>query len=122
MTGCVLALAAAAAFADSFVQVTTRTGNDMIDWGQFGPTFTQIQSPASWTSMLGASGTVSDLGTLERRDEGSGWIGIFNIGDHLLWNQDNGNVIDIHFDTPISLGGPKSRTTSSVSTRAVSRP
>jgi hypothetical protein len=105
MTGCVLALVAAAAFADNFVQVTTRTGNDMIDWGQLGPPFTQIDGSAPWTSMLGATGVASDSGALERRDEGSGWIGVFNLRDHLLWNQDNGNAIDIHFNTPISLGG-----------------
>jgi hypothetical protein len=50
-------------------------------------------------------GTVGDSGTLERRDEGNVWVGIFAIGDHLLWNQDNGNPIDIHFNHPISLGG-----------------
>ena len=93
------------AYADNFAIVTTRTGNDTIDWGQLGVTFTTIASPASWTSTLGATGTVSDLATLERRDEGNGWDGIFSIGDHLLWNQDNGNAIDIHFNKPISLGG-----------------
>jgi hypothetical protein len=105
LCACVAMVLTMCAYADNFAIVTTRTGNDSIDWGQLGVTFTTIASPASWTSFLGATGTVSDLATLERRDEGNGWVGIFKIGDHLLWNQDNGNAIDIHFNKPISLGG-----------------
>ena len=105
LCACVASVLTMCAYADTFAIVTTRTGNDSIDWGQLGVTFTTIASPASWTSALGATGTVSDLATLERRDEGNGWVGIFMIGDHLLWNQDNGNPIDIHFNTPIALGG-----------------
>ena len=105
LCACVAMVLTMCAYADNFAIVTTRTGNDSIDWGQLGSTFTTITSPASWTSALGATGTVSDLATLERRDEGNGWFGIFKIGDHLLWNQDNGNAIDIHFNKPISLGG-----------------
>jgi PEP-CTERM motif-containing protein len=101
-----LVFGVAGAYADSFSIVTSRpSGTDTIDWGQFGPPFTQLMSPASWVSMNGAMGTASDMGTLERRDEGNGWFGIFTIGDHLLWNQDNGNPIDIHFNTPITMGG-----------------
>lgn len=99
----------ASAYADSFSIVTSRTGSQTIDWGQFGPPFTQFGSPAPWTSG-GFSGTASDSGTLERRDEGNGWDGIFTLGDHLLWNQDNQSPIDIHFNTPISLGGAQIQT------------
>lgn len=105
LLACMLMLLSACAYADTFSVVTTRTGNDTIDWGQLGPPFTTLTSPVSWTSTMGATGTASDLATLERRDEGNGWVGIFAPGDHLLWNQDNGNPIDIHFNTPISLGG-----------------
>jgi hypothetical protein len=98
-------LGVAGAYADNFSIVTTRQGTDTIDWGQYGPPFTQLASPAPWTSMMGATGTAGDLGTLERRDEGNGWDGVFTLGDHLLWDEDNGNAIDIHFNTPISLGG-----------------
>jgi len=99
------------AFADNFVDVTARpTGVDTIDWGQLGATRTQIPSPADWTSTMGATGTVSDLGTLYRTDEGNGWMGIFKIGDHLLLNEDNHQPIDVHFNTPISLGGAKIQT------------
>ncbi|MGB8771396.1 MAG: PEP-CTERM sorting domain-containing protein [Candidatus Korobacteraceae bacterium] len=101
-----LMFGAASAYADNFSIVTSRpSGTDTIDWGQFGPPFTQLMSPADWISMNGAMGTASDSGTLERRDEGNGWDGIFAFGDHLLWNQDNGNAIDIHFNSPISMGG-----------------
>ncbi len=100
----IVGLGVATAYADSFSILTTRTGTTTIDWGQYGPPFTQLMSPAPWTAGS-YSGTASDSGTLERRDEGNGWDGIFTIGDHLLWNQDNGQAIDIHFNTPISLGG-----------------
>jgi hypothetical protein len=100
----VVAFGVGSTYADTFSIVTTRTGSQTIDWGQFGQPFTQFGSPAPWTSG-GFSGTASDSGTLERRDEGNGWAGIFTLGDHLLWNQDNGSPIDIHFNSPISLGG-----------------
>jgi hypothetical protein len=98
-------LLTATAFADSFSIVTTRpTTGTTLDWLQFGPPFTTLPSPTSWTA--GAfTGTASDSGTMERRDEGNGWVGIFTPGDHLLWNQDNGNALDIHFNTPIGIGG-----------------
>ena len=102
----ILAVAACTAVADNFAQVfTAPTGVDTIDWSQLGPAFNTVSSPASWTSNLGAPGTASDSGTLEQVDEGNGWTGTFNLNDHLLWNQDNGNAIDIHFSSPISLGG-----------------
>ena len=103
--GAVALLLTANASADSFAIVTTRTGSDTIDWGQLGPPFTVLSSPVGWTSTGGATGTASDSANLERRDEGNGWDGVFAIGDHLLWNQDNGNAIDIHFNSPIALGG-----------------
>ncbi len=94
------------AFADTFSQQAGASGSDTINWGQFGPAFTVIASPASWTSNGGATGTASDNGNLERRDEGTGgWSGIFAHGSTLLWNQDNGNAIDIHFNNPIGAGG-----------------
>jgi hypothetical protein len=50
--------------------------------------------------------TVSDDGTLERRDEGDGWVGNFNFLDQLLWNQGNGNPITIvDLSNPISGAG-----------------
>jgi hypothetical protein len=105
LCACIAILLTTCAYADNFAIVTTRTGNDTIDWGQLGPPFTILGSPAFWSSTLGATGAVGDLAFLERRDEGNGWSGIFAIGDHLLWNQDDTNPIDIQFNHPISLGG-----------------
>ena len=103
---CALVLLSVSALADSFGQLSSPpSGGDTIVWGQLGPSFTTVASPANWTSTGGATGTASDNGTLERRDEGNGWDGIFTPGDQLLWNEDNGQAIDIHFNSPISGGG-----------------
>lgn len=95
------------ALADTFSQQAGPTGNDTINWAQFGPSFTVIASfpPVAWTSNLGATGNTTDGGNLERRDEGNGWDGIFTLGSTLLWNSDNGGGIFVHFNTPISGGG-----------------
>ncbi len=98
-------LAGSLAFADTFAIETSRTGTDLVDWGQLGPTFTVIPSPFNAVSNGGKTLTGNDGGNFERRDEGNGWLGIFTPGEHLLWNQDNGNAIDIHFNSPIANGG-----------------
>jgi len=102
---CCVLLLGSLAFADTFAIETSRTGSDLVDWGQLGPTFTVVPSPFNAVSNGGRTLTGNDNGNFERRDEGNGWDGIFTIGDHLLWNQDNGNAIDIHFNSPISNGG-----------------
>jgi hypothetical protein len=79
--------------------------NDQIDWSQLGATFTTLNSPASVLSNLGISATISDGGTLERRDEGNGWSGGYPNGDALIWNQDNGNDLVIDFATPVGGAG-----------------
>jgi hypothetical protein len=78
---------------------------DTINWGQLGSTFTQLTSPQTVTSVGGLSASVSDAGTLERRDEGNGWNGNFTLGDHLLWNQVDLNPITITFATPVTGAG-----------------
>lgn len=99
-------LATASAWAGTVTEVTTLAGlnaDDSVGWGQLGSVTTQIQSPASVTSVNGLSMTVSDGGVLERRDQGSGWAGNFTLGDQLLWNQANGNAITvIDLSNPIS--------------------
>jgi len=49
LCACIALLLSMYTYADNFAIVTTRTGNDTIDWGQLGVTFTTIASPASWT-------------------------------------------------------------------------
>jgi hypothetical protein len=101
------ALATASAWAGTVTGVTTLaalSSNDSVSWGQLGLAFTTVSSPASVTSANGLSMTVSDGGTLERRDQGSGWAGNFTNFDQLLWNQDNGNPITV-VDLSAPIGG-----------------
>lgn len=102
---CCFLLVGSFVFADTFAIETSRTGTDLVDWGQLGPSFTVVPSPFTAVSNGGKTLTGNDGGNFERRDEGNGWDGIFTLGDHLLWNQDNGNAIDIHFNNPIVNGG-----------------
>jgi PEP-CTERM motif len=71
-------------------------GNDSLDWGQLGPSFTVITAPFTATSVGGLTITVTQPGnaSFERRDEGNGWNGIFTLGEHLLWNQDTTAEMD----------------------------
>jgi PEP-CTERM motif len=90
--------------------VTTRpAGGDLVDWAQLGPAFTQLSSPQNFVSTGGITGTVSDSGTIERRDQTppstGGWGGNFAPGDALVWNQDNGNSFTLTFNTPLSQVG-----------------
>jgi hypothetical protein len=110
----VLLLAACASQAQAgLVLVTSRTalnGNDTIDWGQFGSTFTNVPNPSNFTTTGGLSGTVSKLqsGEFQRRDQGNGWGGNFTNGDRLLWTQDfnsSPNNIKLTFPHGISAGG-----------------
>lgn len=65
-------------------------GNDTLDWGQLGPSFTTVTAPFTANTVGGFTITVTQPGnaSFQRRDEGSGWNGIFTPGEHLLWNQD----------------------------------
>jgi hypothetical protein len=110
----VLMLAACASQAQAgLVLVTNRTalnGNDTIDWGQFGSTFTNVPNPSNFTTTGGLSGTVSKLqsGEFQRRDQGNGWAGNFTNGDRLLWTQDfnsSPNNIKISLPHGMSAGG-----------------
>lgn len=62
---------------------------DFVDWGQLGPPFTVLTTPQTFTSSGTTTGIVglNDFGNFERRDQGNGWNGNFNPGDHLIWNQ-----------------------------------
>lgn len=77
----------------------TLNGNDFIDWGAAGPTFTVLSSPFTIPTNLGMTATVSTSnGTnMERRDQGNGWAGNFAPGDPLIWNQDAGGDIVVNF-------------------------
>jgi hypothetical protein len=65
-------------------------GTDYVDWGQLGPTFSVLSTPQNFTSNGGITGIVglNDFDPFERRDQGNGWNGNFNPGEHLIWNRD----------------------------------
>jgi hypothetical protein len=83
---------------------------DSVDWGQFGPPFTLLTTPETWTSGGGLTGEVgitgSTVGTqnFERVDQGNGWAGNFTPGDHLLWNQGGPGQTNIDFGILFNAG------------------
>jgi hypothetical protein len=74
-------------------------GTDSVDWGQLGPSFTTVPDPVNATSTGGIGVTVHQpSGTaFQRRDEGNGWLGVFAVGDHLLWDQGSSQPWTITF-------------------------
>lgn len=79
-------------------EVTSRAalnGTDLIDWGQLGPSGTQIPNPETVTTSGGIPGMVAQVsGNGERLDQGNGWGGNFADGDHLYYTQYNFNSTD----------------------------
>ena len=96
-------LGANAGIITNFTSRGTFPGNDSLDWGQLGPEFTVVTAPFSATSLGGLTIHVIQPGnaSFERRAEGTGWLGIFTVGEHLLWNQDNSGEMDFS-QTPIA--------------------
>ncbi len=81
-------------------------GTDFIDWGQLGPDLTIVSNPAAVTSNGGISVSVSiPSGSMERRDQGSGWGGVFAAGDKLLWTRNQPGPITLNFGSLIAGGG-----------------
>jgi hypothetical protein len=81
--------------------------NDSISWGQLGGTYSTTGTPVGVISGGGLNALVTDGGDVVRLDEnpgGSGWAGIFNSGDELLYNDDNGDVV-IDFAMPVEGAG-----------------
>jgi hypothetical protein len=83
------------ASADSFTTFATRAAQnptDIIDWGQLGPDFTVISSPASVNSFNGLGATASVPGPVMVTFVQScfcgfgSWNGNFDSGENLLYN------------------------------------
>ena len=71
-----------------FTNSTDLAGNDSVNWGTLGSTFTNISNPFTINSVGGNTLNVSQSGgDFERRDQGRGWSGNFLPGDRLLWTQ-----------------------------------
>jgi hypothetical protein len=94
--------------------------NDLLDWGQFGPYPTSVANGSVATSTNGINVTVfSPNGSFQRLDEGFGWTGHFQIGDHLLWDLAGAGAVDldtlvagIGFETHSNNGGAFTATVS----------
>jgi hypothetical protein len=81
-------------------------GNDYVDWGVLGPSFTVVNNPFTVTSNGGLSMSVSKPGgPFERRDQGNGWSGNFAPGDHLIWTRDEIGAMTIEFAVPVLGAG-----------------
>ncbi len=84
--------------------------NDVIDWGQLGPSsiITVVPSPASIISSLGLDATASttDPTGLLRLDDGTDWQGNFLPGDRLLTSfTTNYFPLTVIFATPVFGAG-----------------
>jgi len=101
---------------DRAAQITSPTF-DLIDWGaNYGPA-NNFSVPASttWTSFNGATGTITnvsgrDMAQVDQTFPGGGiWEGNFDIGESLLYNQNNrNNPADgtiVNFNTPVNSVG-----------------
>lgn len=81
------ALAACVSANAVVVQVGTRAAlgsTDSIDWSQFGPQYTSVPSPSLGSTANSTAFLVSGNG-LTLYDQGSGWNGNFNNGEHVLY-------------------------------------
>ncbi|GIV16097.1 MAG: hypothetical protein KatS3mg022_1532 [Armatimonadota bacterium] len=107
----VVALAVVAmSSAHALTFITNRTalgGNDYVDWGVLGATYTVVSNPVSLNSNGGLPLTVSKptSGSFERLDQGSGWWGNFAQGDHLLWTLYEVGPMVIEFASPVIGAG-----------------
>lgn len=95
--------------------VTGAFANDVVDWGQLGPTSTLLTTPENWVSTgalysgeVGITGSIIGTQNFMRLDQSNGWNGNFLPGDHLLWNeggfQQTGIDIGVLFNN-LSAGG-----------------
>lgn len=76
--------------ADSFVIYPDRASqnpNDIIDWSQLGPAFTQLSTPQLVSTFNGNLALVGNItgGDFFRLDEGNGWGGGFDYLETLVW-------------------------------------
>lgn len=83
------------------------SANDFIDWGQLGPDYTLVPTPASVVSNqgLGATVTNNDGTTVQALTQGSSWLGNFTQGDHLLYPSGPASTLNISFSSPVFGAG-----------------
>jgi hypothetical protein len=104
VAGAAFVLAAASAASASVTGVTTvgaLSPNATIDWSQLGGQFTSVPSSVNVLDSLGNTVNVTSGGGMLRLDEGSGWAGNFSSGEPLLWTDQNGPDITLHFTNAV---------------------
>ena len=101
----VLVIIPTALWGDTLVCVTTRRGNDIVDWSQLGPPGTSV--PEQFTAVASGAFPLVVQGVffpgLEGpvvEQEGNGFLGDFTVGDYLLWSYYNNDILRLQFLTP----------------------
>ncbi len=94
------------------LEVISRTGlggTDLVNWGQFGPTSTNVAQSSTFTSNNGLTGQIStsDSSQMQIRQQENGWIGNFTQGEYVLWSEiaNPGEYLNVGFNTPVSAAG-----------------
>jgi hypothetical protein len=92
------------------LEVTSRTGlggTDLVNWGQFGISYTNVAQSSTFTSNNGLTGQIStsDSSQMQIRQQENGWSGNFTQGDYALWAQTPGGYLNIAFNNPVSAAG-----------------
>jgi hypothetical protein len=92
------------------LMVTSRPGlgaTDMVDWSQFGNSYTNVPDPSNFTSTGGLTGTIADSlnSQMQIRQQGNSWAGNFTQGDYVLLDETSGGLLSISFNTPVSAAG-----------------
>lgn len=80
-------------------------GTGHYDWtANYGVPFNPIPNGSTATGVGAPNAVVTFAGggDGQRRDEGNGWDGVFNIGDELLWSQPGNGPITFNFATSVT--------------------
>jgi PEP-CTERM motif-containing protein len=101
MLTAILLITAAAASADTVALVTARTGNDLVDWGQLGPSFTLVPDGFTATSSGGVGITGSNGGFGVIRVQNVTFFGNFAPGDNVMIT----NPLTLAFSQGVSQAG-----------------
>ena len=80
--------------------------NDSLDYLQLGSPYSYLGNTFSANTALGSVVNIaSSSASVERVDEGAGWYGNFNPGDHLLWSMDNNSTLTYTFSSGVYGAG-----------------
>lgn len=73
-----------------------------VDWATAGAEFAELAPEFSLNVTPGLTLAVSTpAGSMSRRDQESGWMGCFAVGEALLWKHEDGEPITVSFSSPV---------------------